>query len=452
MRRVKDEDGNPWHEEERRIKELNTGVKGAHCSMPFQCEVCWVRNLENRDPTPRDKALVSTVRRATLDSMSGKARNTILGHRRRTLELIRNAERINKTPSLQPRGPLPLGDPVGMGLAVDIIQKSLVAVGRNEPVVQAETLRQLRSTFSKNWASSPRGITEAASFGKGAGRVRPTACPSQSEWYQDFWRGLEARMGFKSRANHPLSMAAMVEAIKYVKSDALAAETPAGANYLWKFGAYLTVCTAGSLRGYEGFYLDLSGLRKYIGKGRSGSIPPRLSKNYVLTEEECARLPHVALPLLGKFKGQVTIDHHIINVANETSSGLKPRWWLEKLVDVADEEGRIGGPVFASPQGNLISSLDFDSTFRYYLEQVQEKTELIPGEEDVQVMYGISRTPRKTATTRAKRAGYDDKIDEMNRWRKIESAANRRVRLTLQMLYSGAILMMPTTWRVSHAL
>ena len=111
-----------------------------------------------------------------------------------------------------------------------------------------------------------------------------------------------------------------------------------------------------------------------------------------------------------------------------------------------------GGGAFASPQGNLISSLDFDSTFRYYLEQVQEKTELIPGEEDVHVMYGISRTPRKTATTRAKRAGYDDKIDEMNRWRKIESAANRRVRLTLQMLYSGAILMMPTTWRVSHAL
>ena len=449
---MQDEDGNPWHKDERRIKEINSGVRGAHCSIPFQCETCWMRNLEGRNPGPGDKAYVATIRRATLDGMSGKARDTLLGHRRRTLELIRNAERINKTPSLQPRGPLPLSDPVGMGLAVDIVQKSLVAVGRNEPVVQAETLRQLRATFSKNWDSSPEGIAETASFGKGTGRVRPTSCPSQSEWYQDFWRGLEARMGFKSKANHPLSMAAMVEVIKYVKTDAAGAETAERSNYLWKFGAYLTVCTSASLRGYEGFYLELSGLRRYIEKGRGGSVPPRLTKNYVLTEEECANLPHVSVPLLGKFKGQVSIDHHIINVASESSSGLRPRWWLEKLLQVADEEGRFSGPAFASPQGNLISSMDFDATFRHYLEQVQEKTELIAREEDVHVMFGISRTPRKTATSRAKRAGYDDKIDEMNRWRKTESAANRRVRLTLQMLYSGAVMMMPTTWRVSHAL
>ena len=66
-----------------------------------------------------------------------------------------------------------------MGLAVDILQKSLIAVGRNEAVVQAETLRQLRSTYTKNWESSPLGVAESAAFAKGMGRIRPTKCPAQ---------------------------------------------------------------------------------------------------------------------------------------------------------------------------------------------------------------------------------------------------------------------------------
>ena len=47
-----------------------------------------------------------------------------------------NAERIGKTPTLEPRGPFPLKDSLGIGLVVDIIQKSMHAKGRNEPVVK----------------------------------------------------------------------------------------------------------------------------------------------------------------------------------------------------------------------------------------------------------------------------------------------------------------------------
>ncbi len=44
------------------------------------------------------------------------------------------------------------------------------------------------------------------------------------------------------------------------------------------------------------------------------------------------------------------MDHHIITVANETLSGLCPRWWVEKLVEVGQSEGRTHGPAFASPE------------------------------------------------------------------------------------------------------
>ena len=411
-----------------------------------------MRNIEGRNPGPLDDAYVSTFRRATLDAINGKSRSTIGGHRRRTIKLVANAERINKTPSLQPRGPFPLVDQVGMGLAVEILQESLHAVGRNEAVVQAETLRQLRATFAKNWDSSPAGMAEAASFGRGAGRVRPTACPSQSEWFLDFWRGLEKRMGHKSRANHAITMGAMVQTIALIKESAVGAEDVLEGNYLYKVGAFLTICTAASLRGYEGFYVELGALRRFIDTGRDGALPERLTRHTVLTEEQCQRLPHVVLPMLGRFKGELGIDHHIVNVASETMSGLEPRWWLEKLIEVTESEGRTSGPAFADPMGVLADAGDYDATFRKYLLKVQETSNLIPKDSDVLTMYGISRTPRKTATSRAKRAGFDGLLEEMNRWRKVELSATRRVRQRMSALYSEAVLMMPTTWRVSYAL
>ena len=150
MRRIEDEDGNPWHKDDKRVMHLNTGVKGVHCCMPFQCKVCWIGNLEGRLPNRLDTALVMHLRRANLDAFAGKSRKTIDGHRGRNAKIVANAMRVNKTPSLCPRGPFPLKDNAGVGLAVEILQESLMAVGRNEPTVQAETLRKLRSTFAKS--------------------------------------------------------------------------------------------------------------------------------------------------------------------------------------------------------------------------------------------------------------------------------------------------------------
>ena len=97
-----DEDGSPWHKDKLRIpRRLNTGAKAAHFCIPFQCECCWMLNLEGRPPGPLDTAYLRALRHANLDAMSGKARSTITGHRRCTVKLVRNALRANKSPSLQ---------------------------------------------------------------------------------------------------------------------------------------------------------------------------------------------------------------------------------------------------------------------------------------------------------------------------------------------------------------
>lgn len=49
MAQILDGGGNVWHKQEEFEAGLNTGVRGAHVSMPFQCKDCWIVNLEGRE-------------------------------------------------------------------------------------------------------------------------------------------------------------------------------------------------------------------------------------------------------------------------------------------------------------------------------------------------------------------------------------------------------------------
>jgi len=222
--------------------------------------------------------------------------------------VLRNAERINKTPSYHLHGPFPLGDPVGMGLAIDMLTKSVVAKGWLVDYVQFSTIQKLCATYTKNWESLPAGVLEGASFARGVGRVRSTSCPSQSEWFSQFQRGMEYRMGSQSEPCHGLLMGAIVYLLLLLTMNAQEAEKPGfntDANKLSKVGTYGCILTAASLRGHEGFFVDLSGLQDNLSTRRFGVIPAGLmiNKDTLFTEEICKDLPHVTIAMLGHFKG-----------------------------------------------------------------------------------------------------------------------------------------------------
>ena len=81
------------------------------------------------------------------------------------------------------------------------------------------------------------------------------------------------------------------------------------------------------------------------------------------------------------------------------------------------------------------------------------KTQLIDKDESVGESYGISRTMRKTAQTRIKNAGFDEKFQIcFNRWKNVEKAGARRVRRPMPEYYAEAALLMPTTWLGAHVL
>ena len=260
-----------------------------------------MRNLEGRSPLPGslDRAYAMSIRRANLDAMAGKARGTIAKHVAEVKLMVINSERIRKTPNLPSRGPYPLNDMLGMGVAVDMLQRSVTSKGRIKEHIQFGTMRKVRSAYSKLWTSSPVGIAEGSSFAVRTGKVRMTSCPTQSEWFSDMLRGAEDRMGFDSEANRAVPIEVIVRVLELVKEEA---ETlpAASANELYKFGAYLVGLQVGSLRGYEGFYVDLAGLHKNLSRGREGVLPANPMKKGTVLDNA----PHVVLCLMGKFKGE----------------------------------------------------------------------------------------------------------------------------------------------------
>lgn len=448
---MEDEQGNPWYKQAEREDRINYGIAGAHVVMPFQCECCWMKVLEGRAPRVGDELLVACIRRVNLDAMTGQSKDTIKQHVNRMRRVLNFSKKYGKTPSFVPRGPLPPEDRVGMGTGLDMIIYSLEAEGRNDPYVQFSTLRQVRSSATKNYDSSPQGVMEGTCFARGTSKVRISECPTQSEFFGVFLNGLEYRMGVTSKANLPVSIRVIVELLKRVKSDAAGMEVKAEADQLHKFGAFVAVCTAGSLRGCEGFLTDLSGLISNLSRGRNGVIPAKLKDDF--DEDVAERLPHVVITLLGRVKSETNEDTHQLAVASTTSSGVEVRWWIEKLVEICRSEGRRSGPAFATPSGKLASSTEFNAMLHKYLEEIQAQTTLIEDKLVVRESFGISRTFRKTAEARATRAGVPAKVqDKMNRWRSVENADGKKPRFVMRDLYAGVLAQMPVTWRYSYAL
>jgi hypothetical protein len=133
-----------------------------------------------------------------------------------------------------------------------------------------------------------------------------------------------------------------------------------------------------------------------------------------------------------------TYDSHISQVFKDISyesqlsvtPGIStPRCTLIRQVEVCEYKGRRDGPAFATPYGCLASSPDYNAIFRKYSKVVQEETDLIKRDHDVDLFYSTFQTPRKTSTTRVEQAGFGHRfVDQMNRWRMQEILEGRAPR------------------------
>jgi hypothetical protein len=154
---------------------------------------------------------------------------------------------------------------------------------------------------------------------------------------------------------------------------------------------------------------------------------------------------HVVTPLLGRFKGEQNSRYHLSPLASVTSSGLQVRAWVECLIEVREQGGRVMGPAFCDRAGEVAPSHSYDSGFVERLSVLQAACpEIIPTEVDISEQFGVSRSFRRGSTSVAWTRGVDDKLVKLiNRWRTVELARGRQPTLPMKEHYSDIAILVP---------
>ena len=123
--RHQEEDGFDLTSEENKLSHL-VARNGDQLMFPFQCDLCYFRNIGRIDPKDyqRDLLLLMTIRRVNVDAFWSREPSSVEATRRDSKTLLAIGERVG-IDVLPAMGPFPLKDTQGMSLEVSILLRSL---------------------------------------------------------------------------------------------------------------------------------------------------------------------------------------------------------------------------------------------------------------------------------------------------------------------------------------
>lgn len=404
---------------------------GDHLGAPFQCDLCIFRRIQQRNPLPdsqSDKLALAYVRRATLDVFWSRASSTVAGNRR-TIE--RNIEGLlalgMEGPYYDP-GPSAAVDDQGFEVALSVLVDTRRSGNHSTSHKQWDSSRKVKScianfekTSMNRFGSSLALVDEG---GKG-GTMRFQSGASASLWYQRFAQGCKARMGQDTRKNTAVSVALWKRLLEVCEQRFSVAQTfDEGAK--WTIvGAYLAISYALSLRGNEGFLMEIATLNEY-----------RPIRNGL-----------VWIPLVGRLKGDKENTTHLLRSVPVTGSGINIRLWRDRLLRIHEHQGRVQGPAICDGAGFLLSMTDVNEVMWEALDHIlTDQPDLFPqhvtSPEAIREWIQINRTPRRTSESQATRmnVSVDDK-EIVNRWSKKERAKGKNPTEPLRLGYTDQALL-----------
>jgi hypothetical protein len=413
---------------------------GDHLVTPFQCETCHIRNMLGRDPQlnlASDVRLVKLIRWASLDAFWASEPKTVAGTLREARRGLRIASALGfRDKVFTPLGPFPLKDTFGMRAAVVMLEVSLNP-GRNDDTVQYGTVRKFRSAFSNIYKASIEG-QQGSVMMRDTSKMSISTCLTDGLFFEKFTKGCHKRMGDTVELDRALSVEILVEIMHLLEVEW---GTTMSVVDRWKLsleGCFYVISFVCALRGEEVPLTNLAGIREHlVERGRN-------------------KIPHVIIALLGRFKNEHgDSNYHLLPVVNVTHSGIEVRRWIERGVAMCETVGYKQGPLFRDPEtGGKMKAAAFEKRFFRRLSLIQtQRPDLIGVGVDIEEQYGVSRSFRRGATSRAADMLLPPDVTNVNnRWRSVEMAGAKQTAMTMRDHYTDVRLTLNLLLQFSAAM
>jgi hypothetical protein len=159
--------------------------------------------------------------------------------------------------------------------------------------------------------------------------------------------------------------------------------------------------------------------------------------------------------MAGRFKQRGNAEQKLLLfVAAETASGLQPLKWTLRLVEILQHQGIMQGWLFQDEKGRQRRMSFFEEPILDRIALVQtRRPDLIQPKVDVYEDYGLARSFRRGATTRAQNCGVSGPdIDYVNRWSTALDGPQPYFSGNMRVHYSDQAQMVETFLRFSLAL
>lgn len=428
IHKAEDDEGVVWRRKKDETRFLVARM-GDHIFTPFQCDLCWFRNLKQRSPNSvsvADTRFLAYIRRASLDALWSRSPDTVSSSLSGIRKIIRLSDSLDFQPSLKPIGPWTVRDDWGFGLAIIILKASQEPGRTNKEYTQFDSIRKIASSFSNHFEASTQAASDTWVLRGDYSNTFFTSCPTRSEFFTRFKAGLKARMSRDVRGDSPIDYRILHKILFHLKSELLDSSTTCERRrWIATCGAYFVISFCLALRGNETLMLDLSGLKNYWIQGENETPP------------------HVILPLLGKFKGEDSQRYHILLAPVVSNSGFEVKQWCNWLIAARNAEGFLNGPAFCDIEGFVLQQSVFNDELFFQLEWAKDAfPNLFSPDLDLSTIR-TSRSFRKGSTSRAQDLLLDTSVvDTNNRWRSFENSKGAKPQhASLRDYYSSARLM-----------
>ncbi len=162
----------------------------------------------------------------------------------------------------------------------------------------------------------------------------------------------------------------------------------------------------------------------------------------------------IMLTLRGLFKGEDNLKWHLVPLVDVTSSGIRVRRWVHRLVRLRLEEDEVAeGPLFVNAKGKMAKMSDFNSTFQDFIKMAMERSRGVFSSKLEVEDFNLRRSLRRGCTTQSHNNKTPaETIEMVNRWRKKEAARGAEPGLGMRQVYTQALTAVDATLEYSRNL